>query len=285
MDIILRPSRRADLDGLKKLWKMAFGDSDIYINDFFEHFGENSSFVAERDGSVVSGIHLLPAGYFFNGEGKRLNCVYAYALATMPEYRNMGLASAVVKASIDSSLESYDCNIICPAGLGLFPFYEGLGYSKFFSVKEIHFSPETMPNKKTDMILTKVDAYSYISIRRRIQPKTTVEYEKGFLAYQEKVALRSKGGFFVFKTQNAELGCATIEKAADRRVCVKELLLPEHLADDGLSCIKTAFPASSYLVRCPGADGVDISRPFALAVFRGKNPTGIPEGYFSFVLD
>lgn len=278
----MRRSRAGDIQPLKNLWKIAFGDSDVYINGFFDHnFSEGSAVLAECSGLVTCAIHLMPAGSL-KTQGGLLSCVYAYALATLPEWRNRGLASRVASFAIESSRESFDCNIIRPAEVSLFPFYEAAGYRPFFSIDEREVLAQEVPVYAGERArLCKVSPAQYAVLREGLLPALSVSYGGSFLAYQGLACEKSGGGFFAVEALGAGLspGCAAIEVAENGRVFVKELLLPGVRPDAALSCIKSHFPAVSYVVRSPGA-----ALPFALAAFKEPQPVST-QGYFSFVLD
>ena len=85
-----RPSRKGDENALKALWREVFGDTDEYIDAFFQNVYQPSmASVIEEDGTVVAAAYAVPFGAVR----------YIFAVATRPEYRGRGYGRAVVFAA------------------------------------------------------------------------------------------------------------------------------------------------------------------------------------------
>ena len=71
---------------LKTLWKTCFGDSDEFVNLFFQKIykPENCLYIAEN-GAIISAVYMLP--YTMTWYGNVLPVGYIYAAATHPDYR------------------------------------------------------------------------------------------------------------------------------------------------------------------------------------------------------
>lgn len=97
--ITLRRSLPGDEPGLKKLWKTVFGDTDEFIDAFFETLYEpGEACVALDGGGIVSAGYCLPGVV---AKGRR--CSYIYAMATYPEYRGQGIAAMIGRRLIDDA--------------------------------------------------------------------------------------------------------------------------------------------------------------------------------------
>lgn len=84
-----RPSRKGDENALKALWREVFGDTDEYIDAFFQNvYQPGMASVIEEDGTVVAAAYAVPFGAVR----------YIFAVATRPEYRGRGYGRAVVFA-------------------------------------------------------------------------------------------------------------------------------------------------------------------------------------------
>ena len=85
-----RPSRKGDENALKALWREVFGDTDEYIDAFFQNvYQPGMASVIEEDGTVVAAAYAVPFGAVR----------YIFAVATKPEYRGRGYGRAVVFAA------------------------------------------------------------------------------------------------------------------------------------------------------------------------------------------
>lgn len=97
----IRRSGAADLPEMIALWQTVFGDPPAFTERFYENFGADCAIVAETDGKIVAMIHPLPAALAQNGQ--YTFGVYIYALATAPDYRSRGIASALLQAAESSA--------------------------------------------------------------------------------------------------------------------------------------------------------------------------------------
>ena len=100
-----RPSRKGDENALKALWREVFGDTDEYIDAFFQNvYQPGMASVIEDDGTVVAAAYAVPFGAVR----------YIFAVATRPEYRGRGYGRAVVFAAAGGE-PAY----LCPASATL----------------------------------------------------------------------------------------------------------------------------------------------------------------------
>lgn len=110
-------------DGLKKLWKTVFGDTDLFIDTFFEvAYSPHRCRSLTQDGKIVSALYWLDCTW----EGQKV--AYIYAVATDPEHRGKGLASRLLEDTHAHLKEQGYAGAALKPAQGLFPFYERLGY-------------------------------------------------------------------------------------------------------------------------------------------------------------
>ncbi len=115
---------------LKKLWVESFGDSEEFVDNFFDTFcsSERVLFV-EESGRVLSMLYILP----FSMEGK--NVGYIYAVATAQEERGKGFATFLLRKAINVAREQGYCALVTiPADEGLRLFYSRLGFAGEYHV-------------------------------------------------------------------------------------------------------------------------------------------------------
>ena len=119
-----RPSRKGDENALKALWREVFGDTDEYIDAFFQNvYQPGMASVIEEDGTVVAAAYAVPFGAVR----------YIFAVATRPEYRGRGYGRAVVYHCAGWLREKNLIPLVaCEAHRE--SFYAGLGFRKISEV-------------------------------------------------------------------------------------------------------------------------------------------------------
>lgn len=118
-----------DREDLKQLWKTAFGDSDEYINNFFNELFAPSFCIIAKEGSELAGmLFLLPAE--LQTDGKKLSCGYVCGAATAIAFRNQGVMRKCENACglLAQSLK-LDMLSLVPQEPSLFEMYSRMGYS------------------------------------------------------------------------------------------------------------------------------------------------------------
>lgn len=125
------PSDR-EVPGLRKLWKQAFGDTDEYLDLFF-----NIGFAPERSLCALDGDAVAAAMYWLDAECCGKGIAYLYAVATDPAYRGRGLCRRLTEEAHRILKErGYSGAILVPAEPGLFAMYAKMGYETCSSVTE-----------------------------------------------------------------------------------------------------------------------------------------------------
>lgn len=122
-----------NIDGLCRLWKQAFGDTDDFLEDFFcVAFSEDRCATLEKDGNLAAML------YWFDCTWEDRKIAYIYAVATDEAYRNQGLCRALMEDT-HKKLQSlgYAGAVLVPGSRALFKLYEKLGYEPFCSMLTI----------------------------------------------------------------------------------------------------------------------------------------------------
>ena len=117
---------------LKIMWHKIFGDSESYLNSFFNKvYVDENTLVDIENGNVVSVLFMIP--YKFIANGKETEIVYLYALATDPAYRGRKIMSKLIQKSLDLSTErGYALSVLIPADDSLFEYYRQFGFEEYF---------------------------------------------------------------------------------------------------------------------------------------------------------
>lgn len=81
---------------IKEIWHRCFGDEEDYMEFYFTHrFTEENMLVCMEDKKPVAMTTFLKA-YLVTGKGE-IPVHYAYAVATLPEYRDRGYAKMLLE--------------------------------------------------------------------------------------------------------------------------------------------------------------------------------------------
>lgn len=119
--ITIRQSESGDEADLKRLWYEVFGDTEKFVNTFFDML-----YFPGAACLAVSGNKVVGAGYCLPGIvalGKK--CSYIYAVATYPEYRGKGIAAMVVRSLTARAFsEGAELVAVLPASESLTGWYE-----------------------------------------------------------------------------------------------------------------------------------------------------------------
>ena len=169
---MFRPASTSDLPGITVLWQEAFGDSPETVSYFFKSFPDCLSYVAEDGGSIVSMVHALPQLL-----SPDIPAAYLYAVATRRSHRRRGLCRDLMAFS-EAALKARGirCCVLAPAELGLFDYYEQLGYTIAFTRRRVPFSGGTA-----------ISLSDYLTRRERLLTEPHMVYDRAALAYAADV--------------------------------------------------------------------------------------------------
>lgn len=260
-----KPEDRAQLH---TLWKTAFGDSDEYIDLFYERFlRPGTCVVAEADGAVVSAMYVIPDLSLNPYRKNRLTAGYTYALATLPSWRSRGIGKAVYRAANELAHAKADIAAVLPAEKELYPFYETAADATPLSfIREAHLTRDEL----TGIIpcgAARVPALKYAGMREELlggMPHVT--FPLSFFDLMEETGME----FFVL-----ERGLAAAETNEDGICVIHELL---DLSEDAMSSVAGIArwcSAREYIVRTPlFYAGPGENRPQVLGVM--KAPPSYP---------
>lgn len=109
---------------LKKLWAKCFGDTETFIDGFFE-----TGYVSDKCRCVLAGNRVLAALYWFDAEFRGQKLAYLYAVATSPDCRGQGLCRRLMADTQELlKIRGYAAALLLPGEPGLRRMYEKMGY-------------------------------------------------------------------------------------------------------------------------------------------------------------
>ena len=123
-DICIQPPHPFQASELRQLWKKTFGDSDAFLDIFFD-----TAFSTKRCMCVTCKDSVAAALYWFDCTFSNQKIAYIYAVATAKEFRGQGLCHSLMEHTHSHLKEQgYAGTILSPAEKTLFDFYEKMGY-------------------------------------------------------------------------------------------------------------------------------------------------------------
>ena len=122
----------AQIPGLRMLWKEAFGDTDLFLDTFFDR-----GFHPHRCRCITEQGAVLAALYWFEVSCDRQKYAYLYAVATAKSHRGQGLFGMLLE---DTKLllqnEGFHGILLVPETESLARMYEKFGFSVSTYVRE-----------------------------------------------------------------------------------------------------------------------------------------------------
>ena len=130
---IVTASGGAAYEGLRALWSEVFGDPLLYIDAFYESFGDDirGYAVVDSAGEVCSALTCYPCGTY---DGRPV--WVSYAICTRKDRRRLGLAGMLVEHVRDEVIAAGGISLVSPAEPSLESYYAGLGYEPHFLAAE-----------------------------------------------------------------------------------------------------------------------------------------------------
>lgn len=181
----IRFSENSDIPRLKQIWKICFGDSDKYINFFFDNmFKPENAVVAVCKNEAVGVVHMLNASY----DGRVFK--YGYAIGVLPKFRGNSLCEKMhefIKKYCDENGYMYGLH---PANDKLSVFYKSIGLKEMYSLKTIE-NLETEENESFE--ICDICEKEYFDIREKIC-KPLISWDINTIAYMMNEA-KHFGGF------------------------------------------------------------------------------------------
>ena len=240
--------RPEELDAVKELWALSFGDDGAFVDRFLELCPPERFQVLLEDGVVRSFLALVPATLVFP-DAAPLKADYVYALCTHPDCRGRGLGGQILNYA-DYFSRTHWAEAICtvPAEEGLHAFFRRWGYREGFTTWVTTLPAAALPAPRGDLIPLEPGEYG----RRREKLLSGLPH----LAYPEAaLAFQAALGPLYALEMDGMTGLAAVETAGER-VIMKELLLPGKLAAEGAALVAAAHPASEYELRTPWLTGL-----------------------------
>ncbi|MBP2649957.1 MAG: hypothetical protein H6Q74_782 [Firmicutes bacterium] len=266
--IEMRLSDSSQISRLKQIWKSCFGDSDQYINFFYNNcYKPDETAILLENGQIATMLILLPMTIVVP-DGRNLLTRYLYAFATDPVFRRRGFGGQLIDFADKhvARLEN-DSVITVPANEKMFGYFGSKGYAKAFFIREGKFSRQQIVSGSLAGKITPATAAEYNALRNKLLTgRMYVKYDDYAMDYQKKLAVESGADCYIINIRGIT-GCATVESYPTGTVLIKEMLLPDEQLPAGLALIGDILPAGTYVVRTPAFLGARLGgevRPYGM---------------------
>lgn len=224
----------AETRALRDLWKKAFGDTDTFLDLFFD-----LAYSPQRCCFLQEGNDLAAALYWFDCFCGEKKIAYIYAVATDPALRGRGFCRRLMEQTHRLlQQQGYAGAVLVPGDADLFTMYGKMGYRTMSRMDSFSCAAgKALPLKK-------LSPEEYAAARRRLLPPGSI--------LQEGVSLNFFAGFGEFYTGRGFLLAAVRDG--------DQLLAAELLGDvSAAPGITAALGCTRGQFRAPGT-----SQPFAM---------------------
>ena len=237
---------------LRQLWQEAFGDSDAFLDTFFETAFSSNRCLCVTDGEPVAAV------YWFSCRWAGEKIAYLYALAVKKSHRRRGLARTLVEETV-KRLKAEGCRgaVLVPGEPELFEMYRKMGFSHTLTVDVFEAEAGQAPAP-----LRKATPGVYAALRKTLLPPGAVVQEGENLAFLGACAQLYAGTDFLLAGHLEGETFVAMEFLGDRATA---------------PAILAALGAKRGVFRTPGS-----ARAFAQ--YRGFDHSAAPT-YFALAFD
>ena len=224
-----------DRKSIVDLWRRTFNDSEDYINNFINVFGENI-IVCRLNDRAVGMVSLLD---IFIGEQKG---GYIYALAVDEKYQNQGIATRILAFAEEIMLKK-GCkfSIVVPEPYNCLElFYKKLGFCFELSLYTTIIQSKNISGE-IDIASVCKDEYFHV---RKAQPRIIAHSKRFFEYVYDDLIL---DGFQFLEVQNDAFEGYCVCTIKDDCVIIKEAF-PVEYGDDIAHCVCKKFNAKRALL-------------------------------------
>ena len=244
----------AQVSGLRSLWKEAFGDSEVFLDSFFE-----TAFSSRRCRCVTEKGAVLAALYWFEVTCGTQRFAYLYAVATAQSHRGKGLFSMLLADTRQVlAEEGFDGILLVPETEALGRMYGKFGFFPCTTVRTVECAAGDAP-----VAVRETGPGEFAKLRRSLLPGGSVLQEGADLDF-----LATQCRFFVGE------GWLAVGQIYDGKLVCQEFLGREAAIPGLLRALNV--PSGSF--RMPGKE-----QPFAYLLPLYENC--LRPGYFALALD
>jgi Predicted acetyltransferase involved in intracellular survival and related acetyltransferases len=207
--IRLSDKSAAEIAEMKLLWKENFGDSDEFIDFYFDKICVNNKIVVMREDGIITGmLHLNP--YNFKKPGRELvRTYYVVGVMVREGYRNQGRMKKLFEYAYSVlSSERIRFVYLWPAKED---YYRGIGFKTVSQLAEIKIHRSDLPLLVDEMVTSKSDVEFGRLIGKMILP----DYSAGDISSMVSEMMSESGSFHCLEKKGMLQGCYSIIRNGD----------------------------------------------------------------------
>ena len=256
----VRLAAAGEIERQKEIWKRCFGDSGLYIDDFYlNRYHPDRTLLLLQDGVIAAMLTMLPVS-ILTAAGRRTEGAMLYAIATHPDHQNRGIGRQLVESAHQ---HLRDCglgfSLLVPAYEELGDFYRPLGYRAALPLREIHVKRNDLymlpAAPKSTCLITPISPAEYNRRREQLLAgHPHVSFALQDIVIQQNLARLSGQDIYGIYLHGFE-GSAVLEKGLGRHLFVKELLMAEEMIPETIEHLRQLSLGQSATVRMPAFYG------------------------------
>lgn len=286
----LRVGTSADKEQVKALWQLVFGDTDEYVEYFFNKQKDEVILLLEEENQVQSMLILFWFPVTFP-DGTTAMTGYVYALATHPDARGKGHGRTIL-AYADQYLKEQGIHGVTtvPAEPSLHQFFGSTGFRPCFSTGKTEIMASDILKPSSGDELSSVSESHYSSVRKcLLKSKLFVNYSPSVVDYQGGLCQMTGTTLWGLDVQG-ERGVCAVEVYGETAV-VKELLIAPSAMMGALALVHEKVKCNTYYVRtiCNDCISVMENQPFGMVKWYDeqweKKQNSETNGYLAFAFD
>lgn len=280
---MIRLAQSRDHQQLKSMWTRVFGDDSEAVEAYFSMRHRDDSMLVWSENGVIGGmLSMLPLTLMTGKEAYPAR--YIYAVATEPEQRGRGIATALLERAGELITALGEAAaVLAPASDSLFGYYEKRGYHTAFSLNISDFEGSALPACPVTGALTRCAAGEYKRVRDRAFSQSGL-----YACWDEQAvgyALRALGdGGAEYLSLDGGEGVAAWSRM-DGAVLVRELALVDIDVPSALALLHRYLGAPIYCVRLAADAWPGAATPSGMLRWFVPPPEPSVTGYLSLTLD
>lgn len=170
----IKQGQSCQIPQLRALWKEAFGDTDDFLDGFFQ-----VGFSQDRCRCLWEGDQLGGALYWFDCTWQDKKVAYIYGVATNMAFRGQGVCRRLMEDTHRLLKEQgYRGSLLVPGNEGLFQLYEKMGYRPCCGKKA-----ETVLAGTDPVALTQISPAAYEELQKHYLPEARVVHSAAALDF------------------------------------------------------------------------------------------------------
>ncbi|MDR2920490.1 MAG: GNAT family N-acetyltransferase [Tannerella sp.] len=249
------------------LWKESFGDSDEFIELFFNRvYKEENTLTIRKNNQIISVLQIVP--YEMTFWGAKVTAGYICGVCTLPSERGKGWMKQLMQEAIDEmQRRKYILTVLIPASEWLFNYYHKFGYTTIFDKsEEIHTQSDEKNEKIRIVAVTEIlfdQAYDYYNRIQQQRECAILHSAYDFETIQKECIL--DGGNVWIALQNSKItGLALTVPTSNDELYIKDIIYDHPEAKTSIiQSVLDVYQAKSAKVRIPPTPAN--SEPYGMA--------------------